>query len=234
MTEAVRNGYSYIEIDVHATSDGVVIVLHDATLDRVSDVAGKVSSIPWSQVQSAKVGGKGAVSTLEEVLAALPSARFNIDVKTDSAVDPFVDLIERTQSHGRISIASFSTRRLSRLRRKFQRRGGVPAAAFSPAGVAAVWALSRTPWSQKVPLGGLRRVAWGDMAQVPRTYRGRTLVDDRFVALVHRLGAEVHVWTVDDDSDMRALLDIGVDGIVTDRPDVLIDVLRERGQWQKP
>ncbi|MBD8507682.1 glycerophosphodiester phosphodiesterase [Hoyosella sp. G463] len=232
MRAATDHGYRYIEIDVHATRDGVVIVHHDETLARVAGSEGSVRDLSWDQLADVRVNGREAVTRLDTALRELPEARFNIDIKSDSAVKPFVATIDAVGARDRVSIASFSTRRLHRLRRLFSRGGGLPAAALTRAGVAAVWACSRLAPPLRPPRWLLAKVAWGHMAQVPLRYAGRTVVDRRFVELCHDLGIEVHAWTINDAPEMHRLLDLGLDGIVTDRPDTLDAVLAERARRQ--
>lgn len=219
---AFREGYLHIETDVHATSDGVVVVSHDQTLDRTTDRGGEIRRLPWSEVKRARIGGREFVSRLEEVFEELPDARFNVDVKSDDAVEPVIRAIRRVGAFDRVALASFSARRLNRLRRL---GGPRLAMAMGPVSAGVVWANS------KLPFVSLRALTRGMMAQVPSRYWGLAVVGAAFVQAAHRIGAEVHVWTVDDAMQMRALLDMGVDGIVTDRPDTLRDVLRERGAW---
>jgi glycerophosphoryl diester phosphodiesterase len=217
---AAREGFRYLETDVHATSDGVVVVHHDATLDRTTDATGPVAGQPWSAVRRANVGGREPVARLEELLEDLPDALVNVDVKADSAVVPVLEVLRRAGALHRVCLASFSERRLARLRRL----GGPDLlTSMGPRSAGALWAAGR------VPLVGLP--VRGMVAQVP-VWQGRLrVVDGRFVRAAHRRGLEVHVWTVDDVAAMRELLDLGVDGLVTDRPDRLRDVLIDRGAW---
>ncbi|WP_084037119.1 glycerophosphodiester phosphodiesterase [Haloechinothrix halophila] len=219
---AADEGYRHIETDVHATSDGVLVVHHDPTLDRTTDRGGSISELTWSEARRAKIGGAEPVSRLEDVLEELPNAHFNVDVKTDAAVEPFLRTIRRCKAVDRVAAASFSARRLARIRRF---GGPQLVQAMDPVSAGVVWATSKVPL---VPLGFLAR---GTMAQVPLRQGRLTVVSPAFVRRAHRMGAEVHVWTVDDAPTMRKLLDIGVDGIITDRPDILRTVLRERGAW---
>ncbi|MGM1063726.1 glycerophosphodiester phosphodiesterase [Saccharothrix sp. Mg75] len=217
---AAAEGYRYLETDVHATSDGVVVVHHDSTLDRTTDATGPVAAQPWSAVRRANVGGREPVTRLEDLLEDLPDALLNIDVKADSAVEPVLDALRRTDSLHRVCLASFSDKRLARLRRL----GGPDLmTSMGPRSAGALWAAGRVPLVA-LPVRGL-------IAQVPRTQGRLLVVDARFVRAAHRRGLEVHVWTVDTDTAMRELLDLGVDGLVTDRPDILRDVLRDRGAW---
>jgi glycerophosphoryl diester phosphodiesterase len=217
---AAREGYRYIETDVHATSDGEVVVHHDHTLDRTTDGTGKVSELPWTEVRTARVGGREPIARLADVLEELPDTFFNIDVKADNAVEPILTLLRKAKALQRVCLASFSDNRLARLR-----RGGGPdlLTSMGPRSAGALWAAGR------IPFAGL--AVRGQVAQVPRNQGRLTVVDRRFVDAAHKRALEVHVWTINDEADMRALLDIGVDGLVTDRPDVLRDVLRSRGDW---
>lgn len=220
---AAAEGYHHIETDVHATSDGVLVVHHDETLDRTTDRGGAVGSLRWSEVRGAKIGGTEPVSRLEDVLEELPDAHFNVDIKSDAAVEPFLRTIRRCDAFDRVAAASFSARRLARVRKL---GGPRLVLAMDPVSAGVVWATSRAP----IPLDFLAR---GVMAQVPLRHGRVSVVSPAFVRRAHRMGAEVHVWTVDDAATMRRLLDIGVDGIISDRPDVLRTVLLERGAWQQ-
>ncbi len=219
---AADEGYHHLETDVQVTSDGVVVVHHDPILDRTTDRSGIVASLPWSEVRQARIAGKESISRLEDVLEELPNAHFNIDVKIDAAVEPFVRVINRTGSLDRVAAASFSAGRLRRIRRL---GGPKLTMAMGPISAGVVWGNCR------LPLVSLRFLTRGVMAQVPMRYRRLSLVNESFVRMAHRYGAEVHVWTIDDADQMRLLLDTGVDGIVTDRPDLLRSVLLERGAW---
>ncbi|WP_053731399.1 glycerophosphodiester phosphodiesterase [Nocardia sp. NRRL S-836] len=217
---AVQEGYRYIETDVHATSDGEVVVHHDDTLDRTTDGAGRVSELPWTEVRTARVGGREPIARLADVLEELPDTFFNIDVKADNAVEPILTVLRKAKALQRVCLASFSDNRLARLRRA---AGPDLLTSMGPRSAGALWA------ARRVPFAGL--AVRGQVAQVPRSQGKLTVVDRRFVAAAHKRALEVHVWTINDEADMRALLDLGVDGLVTDRPDVLRDVLRSRGDW---
>ncbi|HEX3779194.1 MAG TPA: glycerophosphodiester phosphodiesterase [Pseudonocardiaceae bacterium] len=220
---AVQEGYRYLETDVHATADGVVVVHHDAMLDRTTDGVGAVAQQPWSVVSRVKVAGREPMARLDELLEELPDALVNIDVKADSAVEPVLATLRRCDALGRVCLASFSDARLARLRRL-----GGPGllTSMGPGSVGALWAAAGTG----LPVAALAR---GRMAQVPRRQGRLTVVTPRFVRLAHRRGIEVHVWTIDEAERMRELLDMGVDGLVSDRPDLLREVLREKGSWSE-
>jgi glycerophosphoryl diester phosphodiesterase len=215
---AYVEGYRYVETDVHVTSDGVVVVHHDDDLDRTTDGRGVVSGLPWSVVGRARVGGREPVVRLDAVLEELPGVLLNVDVKSDAAVEPVLATLRRCGAVGRVCLASFSDARLARLRLL-----GGPGllTSMGPRSVLRLWLGGGVP--------GWR--PWGAFAQVPVRQGRLRVVTPRLLAAARRLGREVHVWTVDDEAGMRALLDAGVDGLVTDRPDVLRSVLRSRGVW---
>ncbi len=226
---AVSLGYRYLETDVHATADGVLIAFHDDRLDRVTDAAGAVADRTWAELRDARIGGLDPIPTLAELLTAFPRARFNIDAKADAAVRPLVDHIAEFEAWDRVCVSSFTVARLHRTRALLRRRLGPRrpvASAASTAGVA---------WTRFVP--GLPAVAHtaGQAFQVPVSQRlgGREIpiVTAEFVGAAHRVGRQVHVWTINDGEQMNQLLDLGVDGIFTDRVDTLIGVLSARGRW---
>lgn len=219
---AVVEGYRYVETDVQVTADGVVVVHHDETLDRTTDGSGAIRKQTWSQLRGVKIGGTVGLSRLEDVLEELPEVMFNVDVKTNAAVEPFVRTVERAGAYDRVAAAAFSDSRLQRIRRL---AGPKLITSMGPRAIGTIWA---NGWFPLLPLG---KLAAGAMAQVPRSRGSLTVADRPFVKAAERVGVEVHVWTVDDAESMRELLDLGVHGIVTDRPDVLRSVLVDRGQW---
>ncbi|MBO0610136.1 glycerophosphodiester phosphodiesterase family protein [Myceligenerans salitolerans] len=226
---AVDLGYSYVETDAHGTRDGVAVALHDESLDRTTDSSGLVAELPWNTVRAARIGGSEPVPRLDDLLGTWPALRVNIDVKADSGVLPVAEAVERTRSHDRVCVTSFSPAR----RRATLAHLSRPVATSAGRGeVARFLAGARTG------LAPLARHALRDVGalQVPVTERvpvaGRlTVVDAVTVRAAHRAGKQVHVWTVDDAAEMRRLIDLGVDGLVTDRADVLRDVLVARGMW---
>jgi glycerophosphoryl diester phosphodiesterase len=220
---AVAEGYRYLETDVHTTSDGVAVVNHDERLDRTTDGTGVIARQTWAQVRRAKIGGREPIARLEDLLEELPAAHFNIDVKTNVAVIPFLRAIERTDAYERVAAASFSDGRLARMRRL---AGPKLTTSMGPRSVAVMLAHGR------IPLLRLASLSRGAMAQVPVHHGKLTIVDRAFIEAANQFGIEVHTWTIDDGAQMRQLLDLGVHGIVTDRPDILRDVLIERGVWR--
>ncbi len=220
---AVGLGYRYLETDVHATADGHVVAFHDDSLDRVTDRAGSLDELPLAEVARARIGGTEPVPLLADLLEELPGARFNIDLKGPTVVGPLVDLLRRTNAHDRVCLGSFTERTL----RRFRREVGRPVATTT--GVLAVAAEAFVPVGSRL-VGRLLRDT-GAVHQAPHRHRGVLVVDERFVERAHASGRHVHVWTVDDRAEMEHLLDLGVDGLITDRTDVCKEVLVERGLW---
>ncbi len=224
---ALDEGFRYLEIDVHTTADEVVVVSHDPTLDRTTDGTGSIAAQPWNQVRTARVAGREPIPDLRQVLADLPDALLNVDVKADDTVEPVLRLLAETDSWDRVCLASFSPARLARMRAV---GGGRLITSCSPLDALA---LRGRGWLRQVGLGRLGTVLplAGQLAQVPRRRGPLAVVDAAVLDAAHARDIEVHVWTVNDPAEMLELLELGVDGLVTDRPDLLREVLAGRGQW---
>ncbi|WP_212818196.1 glycerophosphodiester phosphodiesterase [Polymorphospora rubra] len=218
---AVALGYRYVETDVHATADGVAVVLHDPTLDRVAGVSGRIADLRWKDLAAVRVGGAAVVPRLDDVLAAWPEVRFNVDVKSDAGVEPAVADVRRAGAGDRVLLASFSDARLNRLR------------ALAGPSIATSLGMRSVARLRLASLHGRRITLPPSVvaAQVPVRYGRIPVVDRRLIAYAHRLGLHVHVWTIDEPAQMDGLLDLGVDGIMTDHVDVLRDVYLRRGHW---
>lgn len=229
---AIALGYRHLETDVHLTRDGVLVVFHDPRLDRITDRAGAIAELGIADVEAADAGhafspdggrtfpfrGRGVtVPRLEELLARWPQARVNIDPKSDRCVVPLADLIERHGAWERVCIGSFSDRRLRRIRAL---GGGRACTSMGPHAVAVARALAATG---SIPRQG------ADCLQVPLRSGRIRIVTARFVAAAHRARLPVHVWTVNDEATIHELLDLGVDGIMSDELDLLRGVFHRRG-----
>ncbi|MFD8964605.1 glycerophosphodiester phosphodiesterase [Streptomyces sp. NPDC059568] len=213
-------GYRHFETDVHATADGRLVAFHDATLDRVTDSRGRIVDLPWTEVRRARVAGSEPLPLFEELLEEFPEARWNVDIKAAPALVPLVELIRRTGSWDRVCVGSFSEARVARAARL-----AGPRLATSY-GVRGVLGLRLRSYGIPAPVrpGAV-------CAQVPETQSGIRVVDERFVRMAHARGLQVHVWTVNEPDRMEALLDLGVDGIMTDQLEALRTVLTARGAW---
>ncbi|MFF0278054.1 MULTISPECIES: glycerophosphodiester phosphodiesterase [unclassified Streptomyces] len=217
---AAAAGYRYFETDVHTTSDGVLVAFHDATLDRVTDTSGRIADLPWAAVREARVAGKEPLPLFADLLDEFPEARWNVDLKAESALHPLVNLIRKKRAWDRVCVGSFTEARVVRAQRM---AGPALATSFGVRGVVGLRLRS---------LGVPASVRAGAVAaQVPERQGGIPVVDRRFVREAHARGIQVHVWTVNDPARMHSLLDLGVDGIMTDQLETLRSVLTERGVW---
>ncbi len=214
---AIALGYSYLETDVHATADGVLVAFHDRTLDRTTDRVGRVAGLPYREVSAARIGGTEPIPLLEDLLGAWPDARFNIDVKDEPAVRPLAGVLGRTAAWDRVCITSFSAHRLRAVRRALPRPVCM---ATSPLEVAAL--------RLGAPGAAVARL---NPPQVRCTQIPIRVATESYLRRAHAAGLQVHVWTVNDRELMGRLLDLGVDGIMTDETEALREVLAARGQW---
>jgi glycerophosphoryl diester phosphodiesterase len=229
---AVELGYSHLETDVHTTSDGELLLFHDRTLDRITDGHGRIHDLTADQVREARIGGTEPVPTFDELVAAFPDARFNLDVKDWHSVPSVVAAVERHQIHDRVLIASFSDRRRRAVLRRLSRRTASSAGTLANALFLVLGPLLPVRALGSPVRAVLRRALRDvDALQVPVRYRAIPVVTPGFVRRAHELGLYVHVWTINDPAEMHRLLDLGVDGIVSDRADLLKEVLQTRGQW---
>jgi glycerophosphoryl diester phosphodiesterase len=215
-------GYRYLETDVHATRDGVLLAFHDKILDRVTDRRGAIGSLVYAEVQAALIGGREKVPTLAQLFDEFPDARFNIDLKSSGAVHPLVDFIAARAVQDRVLVGSFSRSQLNEFRRLTSGRVATSAHPFE------VVAFVLSPSGKLADVVTRRRV---QALQIPHKRGPLTVASARLIRKAHRAGKHVHVWTIDDPAEMRALIERGVDGLMTDRTDLLRQVLEESGEW---
>ncbi|WP_231713413.1 glycerophosphodiester phosphodiesterase family protein [Arthrobacter sp. zg-Y769] len=222
---AAELGISYLETDVRTSRDGVLMAFHDETVDRISGGAlGKISELTRKELDEVLVGGAERIPTFEELLTEWPRMRLNVDIKDAAGAALLAALIEKHSAHDRVLVASFSDARRLRALRRLAR----PAASSAGSTLTAVLRLL-------APLGAARILARAgrfQCVQVPLRFGPIPVVTPGFVRSCHRAGIQVHVWTINDAPTMNRLLDLGVDGIVSDRADILVDVLKDRGQWR--
>lgn len=220
---AVEAGYRYLETDVHATADGQLIAFHDDRLDRVTDASGIIAQLGFDEVRRARIAGLDQIPTLDEVLESFPQTRLNIDIKAPGAIEPLVATLRAHRAEDRVCVASFNAGRLRRFRKLMGRR------------VATGFAGPAVAWSAYLPLLPRLVPVMGQVFQVPisQSVRGREIrvLTKRLVAAAHRYDLRVHVWTINDADQMRELVDLGVDGLIVDRIDLLREMGIERGLW---
>ena len=217
---AIDLGYRYLETDVHATSDGVLLAFHDDDLARTCATPGRISEMEYAEVSRARVNGREPIPLMADLLATWPNARINIDCKSDNALRPLIDLLEDANCLDRVCVGSFSDARLRSIRDHF---GAALCTSLGPKEVAR---LRLRSWLRRKPLFPDANAAQIPLKQGPLTVTDKVLVD-----AAHEVGLQVHVWTIDDVGEMLHVLDIGVDGIMTDRPAVLREVLQARNLW---
>jgi glycerophosphoryl diester phosphodiesterase len=215
---AIGLGYAYLETDAHGTADGQLVAFHDKTLDRVTDRAGRIAELPYAAVAAARIGGTEPIPLLADLLGAWPDVRVNIDLKDDPAVGPLDGVLRRTAAWDRVCVTSFSDRRLRAARRALSRPVCM---ATAPVAIGLVQSgLPPNILATRFARLSIR------CAQVPVR-----IVSSRFLRRAHAAGLQVHVWTVNDRGLMDRLLDLGVDGIMTDQAAALREVLTSRGCW---
>ena len=236
---AVRLGYAYLETDVQATLDGELVAFHDRTLGRVTGRPGRIARMNHRDLAGALIGGTEPIPLLEDLLGAWPGVRFNVDIKDAPAIGPLAVVLRRTGAWDRICVTSFSASRLRSARRVFDRQvcmaaspvgaavvrfGGPRGTRHRPRAAARRWPVAargtHLALAERLARTGVR------CAQVPAQ-----VATPSFVSRAHALGLHVHAWTINSPELMRELLDIGVDGIMTDETVALRDVLISRGEW---
>jgi len=222
---AVELGYRHLETDLHATRDGVLVVAHDPTLMRVAGDRRAIARLTHAELAMVRIAGREPVPTFLELIDAFPTARITVDLKVDAAVAPFIRLLtQRTELLDRICLGSFSSSRVEAVRDRFGARLMTAATPRETLRLLRAVRLRRRP-----PV-----LAAGCVA-VPERYpdgrSGIAVADRRFLQVAAEAGIAVHVWTINDERRMRALVDAGVAGIVTDELAVLRRALESAGRW---
>lgn len=223
--EAVDLGYRYLETDIQATRDGKLVIFHDDTLARLTGRSGTIGNLDYEEVRALRLQGREPLPLLEEILSSFPGIRFNIDIKTKDTTAPMLDLLRREPALlDRICLSSLSTPML-----KFLRAEAGPSLCTS-LGPWEIFLLRMAAWTG-LGAGRLRRHFNVTCAQIPPQRYGLKLADKSFIELAHELGIEVHVWTINEAVEMERLIDLGVDGLMTDRAGLLKTILIGRGRW---
>lgn len=212
-------GADYVESDCHLTADGVVVLFHDDSLSRVTGDPRPVAGVTARELESL-MAERGGLITLPQALRSFPTMRFNLDVKADDAAEAVGRAVAR-EAH-RVLVTSFSDERRRRAMDAATSAGGQPATSAGTGTITRVLAALSVRSERLLT----RALAEADALQVPERQRGIRIVTPRLIAAAHRHSVEVHVWTVNDPDAMRRLVSMGVDGIVTDRADLALAVLR--------
>lgn len=218
--KAVATGAQYVETDVHASLDGVSVVAHDPSLTRVAGRDLKVEQLTMAELRRIDLGDGQGFCSLSEALDAFPETRFNIDVKSRGAVLPTVRAIRDLSATDRVLVTSFDEKR--RAATVEQLPGVASSASARRFLVALLSAKTGISPATRRALSGLVAI------QVPEKALGLRVTTQRVIHRVHALGLEMHVWTINEPQRMRHLLDLGVDGIVTDRADLALEVVDSR------
>ena len=221
---AFRLGYRYMETDVHASSDGVLFAFHDPDLQRTCDRPGLIRDMTATEVGTARVSGREPIPCLDELLTTWPTAKFNIDCKSDHALPYLLARLDQGDMFDRVCIGSFSDARLDAVRERY---GQKICTSMGPRDVAK---LRLGTWLRRTPR--FRGEAAPLIAQVPVKQGPIPIVTESFVQGAHDANLQVHVWTIDDPAEMHRLIDLGVDGIMTDEVTTLRDVIQARGLWR--
>jgi len=213
---AVSLGYRYLETDAHLTVDGVLVSFHDPDLNRTCGIDARIGEMTAAEVADARVDGEHPIPLMSDLFEAFPDAHFNIDAKSNESVEPLCELVRSFDRLDRVCLASFELQRLNRMR--------------SLLGAGLITNMSPVEIGSLLTVGRVRGRAYRN-AQVPASAGPLNIVNSRFISTARRRGIAVHVWTINDRSEVERLLDLGVDGLMTDETALLRDVLVERGHW---
>jgi glycerophosphoryl diester phosphodiesterase len=225
--ESLALGVRFLETDVRETRDGVLVAHHDERVDRTTNGSGRIQDMRYAELlrldaayhftrdgQTFPCRGKGlTIPTLLEVFGLSSGARLNVEIKPPGrrVVRRLWELIDNHGFYDRILVAAENDQQVRRFRRV---SGGRVATSSGRRETLRFWAASRLGVERLLPLPF-------DALQVPTTFKGLTVVDRKLIGAAHRSGIQVHVWTIDEPPEMRRLLNLGVDGLMSDRPDRL-------------
>ena len=205
-------GCEFIETDVQVSSDGIPYIFHDETLTRLLHRDDVFSSLHSNEIDNLKIFDEHSIPKLETVLRMFPDMKFQIDVKTDEVAMPALAVIQENNAMDRVCIASFNSKRLNLVNNNYPNI----CISMGPNEVAKMLLSS---------FGLYKKSILGSCLQIPIYEYGIKLVTKRFVKFIHSKGLKVCVWTINDEKTFKYLIDLGVDGIITDKPKLLFEVL---------
>jgi glycerophosphoryl diester phosphodiesterase len=221
--DAYELGYRYFETDVHYTVDHELVAFHDGSLQRNLGIKGTIATMTKADRQLKLLEGKYQIPLLSELFERFPDVYFNIDAKSQAAVEPLIATIKKHSAAGRVCLASFSASRIQLFRSLLPEAPSI-ATRYESAGLRFRAVLGRVSHSET------------RYVQIPEHFfheKGYVkILNRRFIHHLHDGGHKVFIWTVNQPADMHRLLDMGVDGLFTDKLRTLKTVLVERGQWQ--
>lgn len=221
--DALRAGADMLETDTRATRDGLALAVHDEDLRRIAGDPRRIDALSAHEAGAVRLAGDEPLAMLEDVLGTFREVPVNIDIKSRSAIGPAVAAISRTRSADRVCVAGFDGDVVRKTVATLHAATGVTAMRSPSRGAIGRFLAARALEAPQSVIS--RLLAPYGALQVPETYRGVQIVTPATVAAAHRAGCEVHVWTVDEPLTMQDLLVKGVDGIITNRVDLLSELL---------
>jgi glycerophosphoryl diester phosphodiesterase len=217
-------GYRYVETDIRTTLDGVPVLFHDETTDRTTGLAGRIDALRFDELKERPLHDGLTIPSLADILKAFPSLRFSLDLKDQGSVASVAKALSESEATDRVCVTSFSDARIAATHALLG-----DDVCYGVGSHGAVALVTAALIGRSSPIGpSLRR---GSVIQLPWSQNGIRVVRRRLVRAAHRIGLKVHVWTLNDEATMTQALDLGIDGVITDRPTVLRDVLIRRDQW---
>lgn len=221
ITKALRDGADVIETDIQATRDGIAVLFHDDSIERLTGIKGRVADLNWAELSKVDLVGGTRVTSLEEALRTFPQTRFNIDVKAEAAIDNLVDVVESLEVHDRVLVSSFSNRRRLKALKRFSQPVATSASA---SGVLKTWLYCLIGISTKRLSKSLEGIG---ALQIPRHFKFLRLDTPRFIRQVKATGTLIHYWTINEPEEIIELARLGASGIVTDVPELAVQTLRK-------
>ena len=207
-------GCEFIETDVQVSSDGIPYIFHDDDLKRILNKPVRFDSLSSNEIDDLNIFNSCKIPKLSDTLLRFPNLCFQIDFKTDEVVMPALDVINDMNVFDRVCIASFSSKRLQNVRSLYPDL----CISMGPNEVFKTLLASLNLYKGEIP---------GDCLQIPMSYYGIKIVSKRFVDFVHSRGLKIMIWTINDIKTFKYLIDLGVDGIITDKPKLLFQTIEE-------
>ncbi len=216
---AVGLGYKLLETDLRTTKDGYVLAFHDPSLDRVTDASGLVSEKNYSDIKKIKIFGKYKIPLFSDLLEAFPECFFSVDIKSDSTVMPVVDLVKKTNCLNRVCMGSFSQKRINIIKNNLTDRC---LTSMGPLDI--INAKFSSYFNYRVKIDSI-------FASLPVKKYNLDLLNKRNINYLKSINIKVIAWTINQEKEIRRLIDLGVDGIMTDEIVLLKSILKEKDLW---